>query len=82
MTAPRPPTSVPPAQRVGTPGGGTPAEAPAPSGASFWRILTGWILVPLVVASAIFGTGVHCGATRPDGWYTQAALWAYAKIFD
>ncbi len=80
MTGPdRAPSRPNPAKPSRPAAGGTP-DAPAAGGASFWRFLTGWVLVPLVVAASIFAGGVHCGARNPDAWYTSAARWVQDRI--
>ena len=59
---------------------GDAAAAEAPEGGGWGRWLIGWVLVPALVAGAIFAAGVHLGANGPDRWYTRAATWV-ADLF-
>lgn len=39
------------------------------------RWIIGWVVVPVLVLGAIFGTGLHLGANNPEAWYTRAVMW-------
>ena len=54
-------------------GGGDSEEATKPEGRIRWVL--GWVMVPSLLVGAIFGGGVHLGATNPESWYTAAVVW-------
>jgi hypothetical protein len=67
-------------------GSSSPSQNGAPQSASFLKrfraFFIGWLVVPAICVSVIFGVGVHCGATMaaraPQSW----VLWAFDAIYD
>ncbi len=51
------------------------SDTPDDGGGGWGRWFVGWVLVPGLVAGAIFAAGLHLGASGPERWYTRAAVW-------
>ncbi len=41
------------------------------------RWFVGWVAIPAVLVSMLFGLGVHLGARHPDMWLSRSMMWLF-----
>jgi hypothetical protein len=70
QSAPSRPTSAKPADPDTEPTAKRSSKRP-----SKLRWLLGWVLVPLLLLTALFLVGVHVGARHPQMWLSRTTLW-------